>query len=151
MKNARRVAGLSSLAVALCIAMAPASAMNGGSAKRGRPAASSKRGRTAIPAKRRPAARQRAAARLATRRKPGAPREFRGFISGWDPSSGRGWVRVGKRDIPFDMQTIEELNPLGYLDLFVRRKVAVTVKGGRVRTMTVFARTDVYVLPERTH
>ena len=119
--------------------------------KRGRPAASSKRGRTAIRAKRtragQPAARQRAAAGLASRRKPGAPREFRGFISGWDPSSGRGWVRVGKRDIPFDMQTIDELNPVGYLDLFVRRKVAVTVKGGRVRTMTVFARTDVYVAP----
>ena len=159
MNNTRRVATLSSLAVALCIAMAPASAMRSASAtqaKEGRPAAKAKRGRPAAKAKRtragQPAARRRAAAGLAKGRKAGAPRQFRGFISGWDPASGQGWVRVGKRDIPFDLRTIEELNPIGYVDLFVRRKVAVTVKGGRVRTMTAFARTDVYVPPTpRTH
>lgn len=59
---------------------------------------------------------------------PSAGSREEGEITSWNPSSGRGTVRLAAREVAFDLMKTKVLNQ-GYVDLHVGRQVAMTSSG----------------------
>lgn len=61
-----------------------------------------------------------------------------GRISSWNPSSGRGLIKVDTSEIPFDVMR-DELTNEGYVDLHVGRGMSVVTTGDAVQSVTALA------------